>query len=283
MKVLFKIFSFSIIKKRLLPVYDRVYNNFLKNKYLRKYSFDINQIEVVKIYHVGNRELKFFLRKSSSDFNVYLQVFQYYEYLPILDLLKKNGISTNDIVNVVDAGVNIGLTSIYFSVLFPHSKIIGIEPDSANMNLAFANLKVNCIKNVELIKSGLWHKDENLKIDSSFRDGMEWSLTVKPSSEININTTIPGITIQMIMDKYLLPCIDILKIDIEGAERFIFDKSISNLDFLRRVKVIAIEIHNEYFIEEKVKNVLLEYQFSLFKKGETIFAINDNMAKVKIK
>ena len=64
-----------------------------------------------------------------------------------------------------------------------------------------------------------------------------------------------------------------LKIDIEGAERFIFDESV-NLDYLDKIKIIVIEIHDEFDIREDIYKVLKNNNYLLIESGELTTAIN---------
>ena len=65
--------------------------------------------------------------------------------------------------------------------------------------------------------------------------------------------------------------IDLLKIDIEGAERFILtDKKTS--DFLEKVKILALEIHDEFNIRSAIYDVLRQHQFTITNHGETTIA-----------
>ena len=78
------------------------------------------------------------------------------------------------------------------------------------------------------------------------------------------------------MDKNNLKSITLLKIDIEGAERFIFDDNV-DLSFLSITKVIAIEIHDEFQIREKIYSILKKNNFHLFESGELTIGINTKL------
>ena len=67
-----------------------------------------------------------------------------------------------------------------------------------------------------------------------------------------------------------------MKIDIEGAERFIFDNN-NDLSFLKKTKIIAIEIHDEYNIREEIISILKENQFLLLESGELTIGINKSL------
>ena len=55
---------------------------------------------------------------------------------------------------IIDAGANIGISTIYFANRFPNAKVIAIEPEESNFEL----LKINCenYPNVKLVRAAVW-------------------------------------------------------------------------------------------------------------------------------
>ena len=110
-----------------------------------------------------------------------------------------------------------------------------------------------------------------LDIGKSTRDGADWATTTQESS----NGTIPGITLLELLNEGT-GFFDLLKIDIEGAERFIF-KSQVNQDFLDRTKVLVIEIHDEFNIRTSIYQILQKHGFSILEQGELSLGINTKL------
>ena len=69
---------------------------------------------------------------------------------------------------------------------------------------------------------------------------------------------------------------DILKIDIEGAERFIFDDRASQ-DFLDKTRVLVIEIHDEFNIRSSIYKELRKRGFSIVEQGELTLGVNTKL------
>jgi hypothetical protein len=65
--------------------------------------------------------------------------------------------------------------------------------------------------------------------------------------------------------------IDLLKVDIEGAEQFIF--SANSASWLSRVRNIAIELHNEV-CRQAFWKALDGFEFESFRARETVFIRN---------
>lgn len=212
---------------------------------------------------INNRTITVFLRSNSSDLHVLESVLLQNEYKPAVEYLLE---SKNQFVNqIVDAGGNIGLTSIYFHCFFPDAHYTIIEPDASNFLLLKKNTEANGFKHKLLLKNALWISNEPLIIDDSFRDGKEWSLTVgseKTSIETERKTGLTGITLQEIWTKNNKAAIDLLKIDIEGAERFLF----ADREFLATISAsvghLVIEIHDEFNIRGTINSEMKEMKFT---------------------
>jgi FkbM family methyltransferase len=171
---------------------------------------------------------------------------------------------------IVDAGANIGLTTILFKAMLPHSKIISLEPDESNYEMAKTNLHSNSFNNVTIMPCALWPTSTNLEIINDFRDKLEWSIRVQESKHGNIKSITPKEVVS-----YLGGSVDIFKIDIEGGESNIFDAA-NDVSWLTNVKIIAVEIHDEYNAREKIISLLERNKFMISHHGELTIAINTN-------
>ena len=174
----------------------------------------------------------FRLRIPSTDIPMYQQVFIDQEY----DFLVKTQPKV-----IIDAGANIGLASIYFTNKYPDAKIIAIEPEQSNFELLKENIAP--YPNIIPIQAALWHKNEEINlIDPGL--GKVGFMTEKknPSKSLPGNTCqiVEAITIDKIMKDYNLEKIDILKMDIEGAEREVFSDTSA---WIEKVDSLIVELH----------------------------------------
>ena len=212
---------------------------------------------------------------NHSDGDVFKQIFNEQEYQLIKKLfLLNNNFQSSKII--IDAGANVGYTSFYFATAFPESKIFAIEPSQENAKQFLLNMaSLTKPQSIKLYQNALCHiSGTYFNIENDFRDGKDWSL----STVENKQGAIKGITIQEIIDQNSLAHISLLKIDIEGAERFIFKKE-NNLNFLKITEVIAIEIHDEYDIRDVINQILQDNNFMIFESGELTVGINRNFSK----
>ena len=234
-----------------------------------------------RYYIVDALSLKVHLRINSSDILVFNQIFLNEEYKYVVDLIAKNKI---EVKAIVDLGSNIGLSALYFRRHFPNSLIVCVEPDKDNFEILEQNTLINKVSNFTLINAGIWHTNTDLSINRDFRDRKSWSITLDENHDDSLqNSNIKGITIDHLIDQQKIDKIDFLKIDVEGAERYLFDVSIASLNFLNNLKVLAIELHEEFIKEDDFNALLLKHDFTIFNSGElTICIKNTELAKNKV-
>jgi len=173
----------------------------------------------------------FELRDNKSDKAIFFQVFYEKQY----DLY---GVEFPNAQRIIDGGANIGCASVYFSLQFPNAQILAIEPEKNNFSL----LQNNTIpyKNIKCLQAGIWNKNEQLAITNPEGGAAEFMFDNKSTD----NNTIKGMTIQTLLDLQHWDEVDILKLDIEGAEKEVF--SGNDLLWLKKIKLLIIELHDRY-------------------------------------
>lgn len=263
----------------LLPSFD----NYLKQKQFFDLIFlsggavikqqDKNLIVVNDASTIG--PYKVVVRRNTSDHIAYNQVLMEEEYKPLVDTVMSLQ-EPDSIQYIIDAGGNIGLTSLYLKKRFPKSKIIILEPDKENSNAIRDNMRLNDISDIIELNAALWHKNEDLVIDHSFRGGVEWSLAVKPKKYIE-DESVKAVTLLDLLAEHRFPHIDILKMDIEGAERHVFEDPEINKMILSQVKYIAIEIHDEFKIRKYLVDQFESNGFKCKEYGETLVGYNTTL------
>jgi FkbM family methyltransferase len=208
---------------------------------------------------------------NHSDFDVYRHVFIQEEYKIILELLTLNPFlaSFEKKCLMIDAGSNVGYTSIYFSKFIQDIEICTIEPSYSNFEQSRKNFELNKINIYQYNRGLVGQKSQKLALKNNFRDGKDHAF----STEVDLDGDIEGITIGEILEINGWDYITLLKIDIEGAERYVLDDQ-QNLNYLRKTFIIAVEIHDEYPIRKQIYDVLRNFGFMFFNQGELTIAIN---------
>lgn len=211
------------------------------------------------------------LRKNSSDINVFNQIFERQEYQALVMLIRSFPHIT--IHNIIDAGANIGLTTIYLHGFFSGAFFVAIEPDGGNAAVLERNMKLNGIQGVILCK-GLWSSSQPLVVTTDFRDSREWSRQVRVADPSTDSSLLTGVTVEDIMKDQQWGIIDLFKIDIEGAEREVFADHDRSLSILSRVKFLVVELHDEVDFRRDFEGLLREAGFGFFMSGESLVGFN---------
>lgn len=172
------------------------------------------------------------LRLPGADVYTYEQIFMDEEY-------KFN--TQQHPKTIIDAGANIGLTSIYFANKYPNAKIIAIEPEKTNFEVLKDNVAL--YPNITPIQAAVWHKNEKINlVDPGLG---EWGfMTEEADSAEKIKADarheVDAMTIDRIMEVFNLEHVDILKIDVEGAEKEVFADTSA---WINKVDSIIAELH----------------------------------------
>ena len=169
---------------------------------------------------------------------------------------------------IVDAGANIGISSIWFSKKYPKAKIIAIEPQSDNFSLL--SLNTNGL-NVTPIHGALSNQCGTVKLfdpghgEWGFRTGLNTNGYMEEVKSYDINTFIETDSTPFI-----------LKIDIEGAEAEVFE---SNTKKFHQFPIIIIELHDWMLPKSGSSRAFLSWHCSQNRDfvyfNENIFSISN--------
>jgi FkbM family methyltransferase len=215
-------------------------------------------------------------KKPSSDILVYNQIYGYKEYAPVVKAYNENFNNPAGYqMKIIDAGANIGLTSLYFMESFDATNIISVEPEPKNFEVLKFNLSKTRNSEVLVLNGGIWTSSCKIRIVSDFRDKSDWAFRVEESDD---GEGIQAYAINQLIAMKDWDVVDILKIDIEGSEKEIFLPEHSDISFLEKTKCMAIEIHDEFKCRQQIYAILDKYNFSYFDNGESTICINRNLA-----
>jgi FkbM family methyltransferase len=249
-----------------------LFENQLKSNPLITHFKKNNSEYILEVENSFNLILR---NQNFSDYDVFKQIFNHKEYDIVLKMMKLNSNLQNEKI-IIDAGANVGYTSIFFSNHLKSASIYGIEPSNANFEIFEKNIKF-LIKpeSIKTYNKALCEKSNmTFKTERNFRNKMDWAITTKEDDEGEIQ----GITIDQVIQDNNLEYISLLKIDIEGAERFVFKEG-NDFSFLEKTQIIAIEIHDEFPVREEIYNILRINGFFIFEAGETTIGLNKRCYK----
>lgn len=161
---------------------------------------------------------------------------------------------------IIDGGANIGYSSVLLANKYPDALILAVEPEPHNLEMARANC--SAYPNIRILEGGIWYSDSYLVIENP--EAESWEFVVK---EVAAGT--PGAmraySIPTLLKMSGLEKIDLLKLDIEGAEEAVF--SAPDTTWLAHVDHIVVETHGDGAMQA-VQNALAGYHFTQSRKFE---------------
>jgi FkbM family methyltransferase len=173
---------------------------------------------------------------------------------------------------MLDGGANIGLAAVYFAHRFPNAKIVAVEPSEENYKMIIKNTVK--YPNVIAKQGGIWNDNKRLVIiDKAAYDN---SFMVAEVAE-NTPESLPAFSIHSIMQEQGWSTLDVLKLDIEGSEKEVFEKNVE--EWLPHTRMLIIEIHDNMRkgAAKSVFAAISKYDFTFSMHHENLVFINQNL------
>ncbi len=171
------------------------------------------------------------LRTRSSDLSTYHQIFISSAY----EIQLRAAPSL-----IIDGGGNVGFAAIYFTNRYPHAKVLTLEPEAANFDLLVENVRP--YPSIVPLRAALWKENVDVEITDPGHGHWGYRVGQKPSAADRMKGNVCGITINKLLRDYGVESVDILKLDIEGAEKAVFEDPSG---WISKVGVIIIELHED--------------------------------------
>ncbi len=185
--------------------------------------------------YITRQGVKFFTRGKTTDINDAVVVLSGHEYPKELLGLSEMGHPV-----ILDVGGHIGTFTMYIKNLYPHAKIIAMEPVSDNRVFYNRNIKLNNYQNVTLLPYALYSQTGQFYIDLSNKQYDAVSVqTEKPIHDDYV--TIDAVSFEDVINKNNIAHIDLMKLDIEGAEYDLLNTQLPIMS--NTVKRIIMEYH----------------------------------------
>ncbi|MET1414844.1 FkbM family methyltransferase [Roseibium sp. HPY-6] len=172
---------------------------------------------------------------------------------------------------IIDCGANIGLSARFLSEEFPLAKVVALEPDSRNFELA----KKNCADkpNIDIRKCAIGSESGYVTIVNTddFANAFRTEIHNSPDG-------IPLVTIEDIAKEFEGHKLFFVKVDIEGFEEDLFSK---NTGWLDRTYLLVIELHDWMLPKEANSRNFLKVVSSKNRdfvyRRENIFSISNEI------
>jgi FkbM family methyltransferase len=156
-------------------------------------------------------------------------------YKPVVDRLP-------DCKWIVDLGANIGLASRYLLERYPAARLVAVEPNPSSYAVLERNLSAVAADRATAVRGAIWDRTGPVAISdpgAQLRYDCVRVREVEGPADGAVDV-VQGYTLPELCARHRIPFIDLLKVDVEGAEVALFA---GDTDWLRSVKAIAVEFH----------------------------------------
>jgi FkbM family methyltransferase len=181
-----------------------------------------------KLISYSYNNATFFVRPKTSDKLVIKEVWKHKTYSHPKVTIGKDSV-------VLDVGANIGAFSVFAAKRA--KRVFAIEALPQNFKLLQKNLEANDLNNVVCENIALTSKRGKIDFYPGKTNLGGSSMYIKTYS--GKKTMVEGITLDSFFSRYNIKHIDVMKMDIEGAEYDV----LLNTKSLSRIKSIAMEFH----------------------------------------
>jgi FkbM family methyltransferase len=194
-----------------------------------------------RIYKFRYQQITFYSRKL--DWNAVDEVIlrgEYDEILLAFSVVKK--------MVILDLGANIGSFSIKAFTLLPDAIIHAVEPSLGTFQILDKNRDANPDLQWQAYRYAIWNKNESV----SFHESAAAS-TGSYLDQGGDTAQVPAIRLTTMVEQNVVQPVDLIKMDIEGAEEVVLFDSI---DLLKAAQGLILEIHHYRCDEAKIRHLL---------------------------
>jgi FkbM family methyltransferase len=161
---------------------------------------------------------------------------------------------------IIDAGANIGLAALFWKTKFKNPQITCFEPSRVVYDVLLKNLAANNFADVRCINKAL--SNQIGKVTFTSNEDQSGSLVMEKNLEFNYEVETD------LLSKYIVGEVDLLKLDIEGAE---LDVLLEAKERLTKVKRLFVEYHSFVHRPQQLSlilGLLEELNFRYYMEGE---------------
>ena len=169
---------------------------------------------------------------------------------------------------IIDAGANIGDETIRFQHFHPNATILAIEAEQDNFSVLKKNFQET--PNVHCYHKALWYETTTLSLSKNSDSNESFRVNEETKqAALQVGT----ITIPELMQTHQLNEIDIIKLDIEGAEKALF--SYNTDEWISKVNVFIFEIpdYDNPGTTRLIFEKLAAMNFNVFRSDESLVLI----------
>jgi FkbM family methyltransferase len=138
---------------------------------------------------------------------------------------------------ILDCGGNIGMSVLYYKLIYPQAKVTTFEPDPSVFGYLQDNVARHGMNDVQLVQAAVCGREGSLTFHSDGKYASNLASETAPLEEGWTKQLVPCVR----LSSYLTAPIEFLKINIEGAE---WEALADSGERLRLVNEMVIEYHH---------------------------------------
>jgi len=169
---------------------------------------------------------------------------------------------------ILDCGGNIGLSAVWFAHQFPEAQLVVLEPDPANLAVLRQNV-APFEDRVTIIEGGVWSRRAKLRVVNPEAGSAAFQLEECGDDD---KGSVQGYGVADILASVGADTLLIAKMDIEGAQRYVFRE---NTEWLARTDLVILELDDWLFPWQGTGTAFFRaisaYAFDYLTRGENIF------------
>jgi len=173
---------------------------------------------------------------------------------------------------IFDLWANVGLATMFFHLKYPNASIYAFEPEKNNFN--YLQNCTSSILNIKTFQYAIWDEDTCLRVlDTNVLPCAYQFVPTIDDSQSNVRAR----SLSSLMWQFSVQKIDILKIDIEGAEKIIFSNT-KECVWIKNVHLLIIETHDRFNpgCSKALFDALSGFNYQVYINWENIFILNDD-------
>lgn len=149
----------------------------------------------------------------------------------------------NEVYRIIDLGAHMGLSAVSFLSEYPNAELIVVEPDLGNFNVLVENTTPynSPIERVYCYNTAVYGEETELFLTDPKSGSHGFQMAEESSNESS--KAMQAVTVNGLLKKHGWDEVDIVKINIEGAEKELFE---NNTEWIARTKCLVVETHDRF-------------------------------------
>jgi FkbM family methyltransferase len=221
----------------------RSYREFMRLRELPEHTSEGHTEVELEMAELNGRSV--WVREGTADVDTVWDVFIHRYHLPPARV-QRRGMHL-----VWDLGANIGLTVADMAQRWPESRVIGVEMDAANADLARRNFDA-WSERAEVIQAAAWPEDGEAWYHRWPGGTSAYHLRPPTPGEEPQGPVVPTLSLDTLLERCGGGPVAFVKMDVEGAERELLRR---NTDWAAQVGCIKVEVHGDYTPEDCVADL----------------------------